>query len=116
MGLNEEIISRTLPFQSKLNQNIRITCPSCSHKRKGRNQREPVLSVLIKSDRLIYDCKHCGINGCAPLTTTPPRPRLSREARQVAEDGKLGRVSREYLTASRKIDTQVLEKFGVFST
>ena len=116
MGLNEEIISRTLPFQSKLNQNVRITCPSCSHKRKGRNQREPVLSVLIKSDRLIYDCKHCGINGCAPLTTTPPRPRLSREARQVAEDGKLRRVSREYLTASRKIDTQVLEKFGVFST
>jgi len=117
MEVNRAIVEATAPFQSKINENIRITCPSCSHARKGRNQREPVLSVLIKSDRLIYDCKHCGISGCAPLhTTTPERPRLTKSERRIAEDAKLGRVCREYLTSNRKIEPQVLKKFGIFST
>ena len=116
MEINHAIVDATHLWHHKINQNIRITCPSCSLSRKGANKREPVLSVLIKSDRLIYDCKHCGVSGCAPLHTTPERPRLSKKDLQIAQDAKLGRVCREYLTGNRKIEPRVLEKFGIFST
>ena len=117
MELNESIKQATLSFRHKINHNIRITCPECSHRRKGSNKREPVMAVLIKEDRLIYDCKHCGVNGCAPLkNTTPPRIRLKPDEKKRAEEGVLTPLSMEYLTSNRKISKQVLKDHGIYST
>ena len=117
MELNESIKQATLSFRHKINHNIRITCPECSHRRKGSNKTEPVMAVLIKEDRLIYDCKHCGVNGCAPLkNTTPPRIRLKPDEKKRAEEGVLTPLSMEYLTSNRKISKQVLKDHGIYST
>ena len=50
MELNESIKQATLSFRHKINHNIRITCPECSHRRKGSNKTEPVMAVLIKEE------------------------------------------------------------------
>lgn len=117
MNLDEEIRLASRNAHHRINENIRITCPACSHQRKGSNKREPVLSVLIKADRLVYDCKHCGISGCIPQqSTTPKRSFLKPKEKAQVREGSLSPVAKEYLTLNRKISEEMLGKHQVFST
>ena len=45
----------------KLGQH-KISCPSCQNER-SKNKHDKPLSVNIESDKVIYHCHHCGING-----------------------------------------------------
>jgi len=121
MHLDDAIRAACEPFAHRIETNIRITCPECSHRRKGRNKREPVLSVLIKEDRFVYDCHHCDISGCVPFHTTPhhttphhdplPPQDIKRAEAAALDDEPLA-----YLETTRHISRSVLQQFGVFST
>jgi twinkle protein len=51
---------------AKQGHNSRIICPYCAHQRKKQNIQ--TLSITAESDRLLYDCHHCGAKGCIPYS------------------------------------------------
>ena len=116
MELAESIRVACAPHAHRIHENIRVTCPACSHTRKKANRRDPCLVVLIKDDRFVYECKHCEISGCVPLEEKVLRKPLPPADIKKALDGDLTGVPLDYLTKERKINPDILKQFGVFST
>lgn len=96
---------RLLSWSSGRSGEHRVVCPACSSSRSVANRREPVLSVRIEHDRVVYHCWHCGIQGAIPRG-------VSREGRRGASVADRGPPSasvvpkRKFLTpelASREV-------------
>ena len=68
------MLSQQENFRSSIDQTIyaetnskgtgqhKISCPSCQHTRK-KNRRDKPLSVSVDSEKIIYYCHHCGVEG-----------------------------------------------------
>lgn len=101
---------------------LRTTCPACSHSRKSINQRERCLSVQVEAEpyRVVYNCWHCFINGVSPMETGGPvpqqRPRTKPKPAPVPisqTTGGLSPLARQYLTERGVL--KAAEACGVFS-
>tara|TARA_B100000035_G_scaffold306507_1_gene308635 strand:+ start:1069 stop:2853 length:1785 start_codon:yes stop_codon:yes gene_type:complete len=60
----------------------KISCPSCSHSRKKKNER--TLSFKIDGDQAVYQCWHCGMNGFVPMKEVFPQINVQRKVKPVA--------------------------------
>ena len=115
MDISNQIRAACEPHSHRINNNIRIICPACSHSRKGHNKKDPCMSVLIKDDRFVYECKHCDISGATSLRDkSPSHHPINRTYQKKSESGELSELSLDYLTKDRKIQRSVLQQFGVF--
>ena len=115
--IKSEVRALCTPHLGEVNTNIRTTCPACSHTRKSSNRKEKCLSVLIKDDRLLYDCKHCGEKGWTPVqeeTWQPRREPIKQEDLKKMEDARADEKYMHYLTEDRNIQREIVEKFQVF--
>ena len=119
-ALGEEIFNSIRSQAThRVGNNIRTTCPSCSHHRKRYNQRDTCLSVRIEDDRILWNCHHCNDSGAYIHTPTPqferhkPMPQVDVEIASSSEP--LSETHLGYLK-SRGISEEALKKYGVFST
>ena len=54
----------------------KISCPNCQHQRK-KNRRDKPLSVNIDSEKIVYHCHHCGVEGLINTMARPVSRRLN---------------------------------------
>jgi twinkle protein len=118
--LHEDIRSRALSIR-RFGDQAKMPCPSCSETRQPAHRREPVMSVKFDTDRLLYRCWHCGIQGLVPLTephsegtkTVPtkqaPKAPLSSEPDPIT-DAALAWLERE-----RGIPRELAQRVGLCS-
>ena len=77
--LSVEDRERLLSWSSGRFGEHRLVCPVCSSLRSPSGRKEPVFSVLVERDRVVYHCWHCGIQGAvsrggfAPSASSPPK-------------------------------------------
>ena len=116
MDISNQIRAACEPHSHRINNNIRIVCPACSHTRKGRNQKDPCMSVLIKDDRLVYECKHCDASGATSLREkqAPRHHPINKTYQKKSESGELSELSLNYLMNDRHLRRSILQQFGVF--
>ena len=63
MDLVKEAASVGIQLRNLKFGNQYLTCPFCSHNRKGSNKKLKCLSVKIDADGLVYNCHHCKETG-----------------------------------------------------
>ena len=90
----------------------KITCPSCSHSRKKKNEK--TLSFRIDGEKSLYHCWHCGMNGIVPLEEKIPniKPQKKVEVMAVAKKIKtspLGESAIDFLN-KRGISKETADK------
>ena len=60
----------------------KISCPSCSHTRKKKNEK--TLSLRIEHDKALYHCWHCAMNGFVPMREELPKIKVQKEEKVMA--------------------------------
>jgi twinkle protein len=115
MNIQNEVRALCKPHFGNTN-NFRITCPACNPIRK--NKKDKCLSVIIKDDRILYDCKHCGESGSAPVQLVEFEPK--REPIKDEDIKKMKDISSQaqhyrYLMESRNIKKEIIDKFEIIT-
>jgi twinkle protein len=117
-AVGEQIFHSLKGRISEVGRNHRTTCPTCSHRRKSFNQKEPCLSVKIEDDRIVWNCHHCDDTGYYIHTTNhfeKRQPMPDRDIKKAKSDNPISEKDLGYLK-SRGISEEALKKYGVFST
>lgn len=116
-SLKEQILTGAMRAPQRHGQ-TKIICPSCSNQRKPVHRRDPVLSIRYETDRILYKCWHCGIEGIVPMqerataarTVVQMRPPPLRSPPEIATDGAL-----TWLETERHIPKPIAQAMGVVS-
>lgn len=111
MDVNTAVESST--YSLSLGQH-KIACPLCQDTR-SKHKRDKPLSVNIESEKIIYNCHHCGENGIVPkktqtrLRAVKPTPKPVTKIDEPVND--LRSVGALFLK-SRKISPEVALSYG----
>lgn len=93
-----------------VSESTRIRCPVCSESRRKSNEK--TMGVTVESDRIVYQCFHCGTAGAIrkesrPVMQFKPAPKPVDPPTEVKPD-----IAREFLL-SRGIDPEKVSHFPV---